>query len=285
MGDQIGLDIEPEEAAVGVAGEMALAQVLPPDFPLRTLLTFLPDVRLKHRLLAHSAEAMAVAVENGGAEALRAAEAALVPVRDDIKEIGECFAEPCDLANQLHKRMTGLRGDFLGAGEQAVKVVGQRIYAETQRLKRLVDDERRKRQEEADRQARETARKAAEAATAQAAPAPVVEELLRRAETAVAPPVGGLDEPVLGTLWTSAKWKARLVGTLPGGEARPKIAMLSEAQAKSLKQMLQAIVDGRAPLGLIDVDWGMADKLAKANMAVDGLERFDEGSTRAKARR
>lgn len=292
-GDLFEIEVEPEEpTAVAVVAQQEaspLSQILPPDFPLRTLLTFLPDVRLKRKLETSAAEALAVPVENGGKDALAKADAKLTEVRDGIKDVTACFEDPCSLANQLHKRMTGLRADFLAAGERAVDVVGRRIYAETQRLRKLEEAEKRRIQDEADRQARESARVAAEAAKQQAAPAPVVAELERRAETAVAPPVQTpVLAPALAGSTVAPKLRGRLVGTAEDGEPRPKLAEMNAAQVASFRALAKAVGEGKADLSLIEMNWSEVDRAAKAagvNLNVPGLESWDAGSVRAKGRR
>lgn len=296
--NQLGLlDIEPEPeldvalVPVVVGGEpesaMALLSSLPPDFPIQALLTFLPDVRLKQRVEAAATAALAVSVVVEGGLVL--ADEALVPVRDGLKEIASKFKDPVDLANQLHKRLTGLRADFTAVGEGAVKTVGQRIYAETQRLQRIADDAKRVAQEVADKAVRDAAAKAAVDAEKRSAPAAVVEALKERAATAVAPPVPTpAPVPVLANSAPTAKWRAKFVGTLPGSEPNPATKDLTGDQMASLMLLLRAIVDGRAPLALVDVNWSAANKKAGAEgttMCVPGLEAFDEGGTRAKGRR
>lgn len=293
--DGLLFDIEPEpepEPAPQMmtpapAAEVALMRVLPADFPLATLLTFLPDVKLKQRVDEAAARAMAVDVT--AADGLTLADEALVPVRAGLKEIDEGFRLPCELSNKLHKRLTGLRADFMGAGEDAVHVVGRRIYDERVRQQHAADEARRKAQEEADRAAREEARKAAEQAKQQQAPAAVVAVLEQRAESATARPVAApIAPPKLAHTTVVPKWKARLLGTMPGGEPNPATKELTAPQTAAMLDLLRAIVGGQAPLSLVEINWSNANKRAASEgktMAIPGLEAFDEGGTRAKARR
>lgn len=299
--DQLLFDIEPEPAiepaeapavltpaadeALAPAAIPALMRVLPADFPLATLLTFLPDIKLKQEVDDAAARALAIDV----AEHLAEADAALVPVRDGLKAIEEGFRLPCDIANKLHKRLTGLRADFMAGGEAAAKEVGRRIYAENSRRQQAADEAKRKAQEEADRQARDEAKRAAEQAKKSAAPAAVVAVLEQRAETATAPPVATpAPAPVLQHSTAVAKWKARPEGTMPGGDPNPATKDLTAPQQASVLRLLQAIVEGKASMSLVEVNWANANKRASAEgktMAIPGLEAFDEGGTRAKGGR
>jgi hypothetical protein len=287
-------DIEPEPEPAPrtiepAPAELSLMRVLPADFPLATLLTFLPDVKLKQRVEAAAAAALAIDVTAEGG--LVRADEALVPVRAGLKEIDEGFRLPCDIANKLHKRLTGLRADFMGAGEDAVRSVGRAIYNEHVRLQHLADEAKRKAQEDADRQAREEAQRAADQAKKSAAPAAVVAVLEQRAAAATAPPVATTaPAPKLQHSSAVAKWRARLRGTLPGADPHPATKELTLPQQEALLELLKAIVEGKpgASLALIEVNWATADKRASADgttMAIPGLEAFDEGGTRAKGRR
>jgi len=291
MADELEMEIEPEGAiAAELVRAIASTTVGPPigrvlggGFPLETLLTFLPDPKLKAR--ADRLAAAALAIEVKGLDGIAAADAALVPVRQAVGDIKEQFREPCDLSNQLHKRMTGLRGEFLYEAEGAVDQVGRRIYAETRRLEAIAVEARRKAQEDADRQERERARLAAEAAEKAKAPAPVVQELTRRAETAVAAPVPVAAPIAPANSTVAAKWKARLVGTTGGDDAEPATKQMSDAQRASMLLLVQAVAEGRASLSLLEINWSVANKRASAEgttMQVPGLEAYDAGGLRAK---
>ena len=294
MADELELEIEPEgaiaaelvEAIVGTTVGPPIGQVLGGAFPLETLLTFLPDPRLKAKADRLAAEALAIEVK--GPDGIAAADAALVPTRQIIGTIKERFRDPCDLANQLHKRLTGLRGEFLKAAEDAVDQVGRRIYAETRRLEAVAAEARRKAQEEADRLERERARLAADAAMKAQAPAPVVQELTRRAETAVAAPVPVAAPIAPANSTIAAKWKARLVGTTGGDDTEPATKQMSDAQRASLLLLVQAVAEGRASLSLLEINWSVANKRAEnegTTMGIPGLEAYDAGGLRAKRRR
>ena len=137
--------------------------------------------------------------------------------------------------------------------------------------------------------AKAAAQKAVDDATKHAAPPQVVEALKQRVETVTAPPVPTpAPVPALQNSAAVARWKARFVGTLPGAEAQPETKDLTGAQMVSLMALLKAIIDGHAPLALVDVNWSAANAKAKAEgttMAVPGLEAYDDGGTRAKGRR
>jgi hypothetical protein len=118
-----------------------------------------------------------------GAEGLQRADVALTALRTSLKAIDEHFEEPTRIANDLHKRLTGVRGEWQASGEAGGQDGRQRIFTEQRRLERLRRRRRRKAQAEADRKrTRGRPTRAAEAAKAQA-PAPVVEEMKRQAET------------------------------------------------------------------------------------------------------
>ena len=285
---QFQFDIEPDQSSPEtlVAEPLALAQALPPGFNLPALLRFLPDVRLKQRAEADATAALAIDVsaKNG----LLAADAALIPVRADLVEIEACFKDPTDLANQLHKRLTGLRADFCAAGKNAIEIVGRRIYTETRRLDDLAAEVRRKAQAEADRQTRAAAARAAQEAATHQAPPAVVEALKEQARVGTAPPVAAIETPVLPGTAMVQNWKARLLATPADAEPNPETKDLTEPQRAALLLLLRASVEGRAPLARIAVNWPAANDRAKAErttMRIDGLEAFDQGGTRSKGRR
>src|SRR5688572_24872334 len=155
--DNTLLDIEPEEEP---APRLALVedyqpeptqpveQVLPAGFNLRALLTFLPDIRLKQKLDADAEAALAIDITVPAG--LQAVDAALPNLRAQAAHIAECFEEPTSLANQLHKRMTGLRADFLKRGNEAVETLGLRLVREKRRRDAIAAEEQRKLQAKAD---------------------------------------------------------------------------------------------------------------------------------------
>lgn len=263
---------------------MALAKVLPEDFNLPQLLRFLPDPRLKQKLDAQAATALAIKVE--GEAGLATADRALVALRAGVKEIEDCFAEPTTLANTLHKRLTGLRADFVKNGSAAVSQLNSKVYMETRRIEAEKAQERRRNQDIADQEARESARQAVSEAAQTGLPQEVVQEMAKAAETATAPPVAPAPAPLLRGTTTVEKWKARLKGTLPEGEPNPAVKDLTTAQQAALLDLLAAIVEGHAPLAALkELDWGYLNKRAeseKTKLPLAGLEAFDAGSVRAK---
>ena len=84
------------------------------------------------------------------------------------------------------------------------------------------------------------------------------------------------------------KWQGRLIGTLSADEIHPSIKEMTELQRRSVLQLLQAVVDGKAPLAVVrDLDWPYIDKRCSAEttaMSLPGIEAFDAGSVRAKRR-
>ena len=289
----LGID-EPAHAIVepmpgDVVVGAGLSTILPENFPLLVLLRFLPDVRLKQRLDAAAAEATAIDVRTSP-ERLAYADQTLATIRAGIAEIDACFREPTSLANQLHKRLTGLRADFTKAGDEALAVVGRRIHAETQRLEALAEQARRAAQAEADRKAREDAERIARDAAKAKAPKAVVEQLRAAAATATASPVPTPQPaPRLEHSTTAANWKARLAGTPDDAEPNPEIAQLSVAQQQQVREICAKVAAGALPLATIaGINWPMLNQLAKAQkhtFAVEGFEAFNAGSLRGKPRR
>lgn len=275
----------PETRALVVADPPPISQALG-GFDIEALLTFLPDVRLKAALDVSAEQALAIDVQKDG---VAAADRAVADLRAQIKRIEQCFEAPTSLANQLHKRMTGLRSDFIKAGSDAASIVGTRIVAEQRRLKAIEDDARRKAQEEADRIAREQAARAAEAAQRQQAPPAVVERLQEQAKTATAPPVASPRRaPTLASSTVVEKWRGRFKGCEAEAVAQPETSEMSVAQLHQLRALLQAILDGTAPTTAIQVDWSYVNRRAaaeKTTFAIAGLEAYDEGGLRGKARR
>jgi hypothetical protein len=183
-----------------------------------------------------------------------------------------------------------MRREWLESGEAAVKTVGGRIYTEQRRLEAIEAEARRKAQEEADRKAREDAKRESEAAAKQNAPAPIVEELKRQAETATAPPVTTYagSAPVLRGNTAVGTWKCRLKGTPAEVEPNPKMAELTPAQRAQVRIAMQAVLDGKAPLTTFEINWPALNKRAvsdKSTLDIAGFESFEAGSVRAKGRR
>lgn len=278
-------DVNVVPVGVGLP-ELPIERVLDAGFPLAALLTFVPDVALKRELERACAAAQAVDVKaEGGLERL---DAALAEVRQAMKPITVGFEIPADLANRLHKRITGLRGDFLSVGEQTLRVRGKDLIDERRRRQAIADEARRKAQEEADRKARADAKRLAQEAQQSGAPKAVVTALKTQAKTAVAAPVASpVAEPKLSNSTTVANWKARVRGTLPGQEPNPKTSEMNEAQLDQVRALLRDIVDGKEPVTMVEVNWPAVNARAKAEkgtMRIAGLEAFDAGSLRSKGR-
>jgi hypothetical protein len=218
------LEIEPEPVIppTTALAPVGLMEVLPADFKLPELIKFIPNPAL--RAAADQAAAYALGVKVDGAEGIERADVALTALRSSVKAIGEHLEEPIAIANGLHKRLTGVRSEWCAQGEAAIKTVGGRIFTEQRRLETIAAEERRKAQAEADRVVREAARKEADAAVKADAPTPVVNELIRQAETITAPPVAApTPAPVLRGSTTVTTWKARIVGAPACEEPNPAI--------------------------------------------------------------
>jgi hypothetical protein len=279
--------VHPERPAV-------IESIEPPNLPvvsmldglsLQALLGFLPDVKMKRELTALADAALAVKVE--GKAGVEAADAALVPLRDGIKNVMACFAQPVSEANALHKRLTGLRADFIASGEIALDHVGRCIVAETRRLDAEAAAVERQTQMLADESAKKTAAAAVKMAEEQNAPPLVVEALKAQAEVATAPPVAlGNARPSLKGASISTKRKARLKSSPEGSEPNPATKDLTDAEIPSVMLVLQAIVNGKAPLSYIDLNWGIINRDANAGaFSVPGLETFEDGSLRKRPSR
>lgn len=302
--EQSDLDIDPETLTPTIIDEhatyeafdaphaLALAEILPADFKLSTLLSFLPDVRLKQELDALAAGAMSIVVS--GAVGVQTADAALPALRDGVKQIELRFdgtddaPGPTALAYALHKRLTGLRADFVKDGKSAIETVGRRIYVEQKRLDAIAAEERRATQDAADRETRAALDKAAEEASRNQAPAPLVEALREQAKTATAPPVASRGAPPLRHTSTVAKWRTRFVGTPADSlNPQPKTTELTTQQQEMCLRVLDGIRNGTVPLAAIQIDWSYLDRRAVKEMttlAIPGIEAYDEGGTRSKRR-
>jgi ribosome assembly protein YihI (activator of Der GTPase) len=286
---EIALEIEPEPSVPVVPAALvpALVEILPADFPLPALIKFVPNAALRAAVDDAATYALRLTVE--GADGLQRADVALTALRGSLKAITEHFEEPTRIAYDLHKRLTGIRGEWTASGDAAVKAVGQRVFAEQRRLEQLATEARRKAQDEANARAREEAKQAAAEAAKNQAPASVVEEMTRQAETATAPPVAApTPAPVMRGSTTVTTWKARIVGTPASDEPNPEIEQLTPAQRAKVLTLLAAIVDGKAPLAAVEVNWPYLNKRAKADkgtLAIVGIEAYEEGGVRAKGSR
>lgn len=280
---------ELEPAAVEVTPPVAapLMEVLSADIPLPTLIKFVPDVALRE--VAASAARYALSIDVTGPEGLARADSALTAVRSSQKAIKEHFAEPKGIANQLHKRISGIESEWLVDGDAATKTVGERVWREARRLEDIAAEERRKAQVESDRAAREQAKREADAAAQAHAPATVIEDLRRQAETTSAPPVPmPTPAPVMRGTSTVTSWKARPEGTTGDQEPNPDIDQMTPAQWASVVTLLKAIIDGTAPKQAIAVNYSYLNARAKADKStfvVPGFEAFEVGGVRAKGTR
>lgn len=281
--------IEPDDIDVALAtvvspAPMALAEVLPQDFPLPTLIRFIPDPALKAALDVAVREAGAIEVE--GPAGLQAADMASAHLRGAMRDIETHFAEPVTLANSLHKRLTGLRGEWVRPGLDAATELSRRMATERTRLERIAAEERRRQQEEANRIARAEALARAKAAEQAQAPPQVVEQMKAQAETVQAPPVPVA--PVVPTLahTTGTKtWKARVKGTPADAEPIPDTAALTPVQHLQVVELLKAIVAGDVPIVAVKLNDSYLNSRAKAEkqtLSIPGIEAFEEVGTRSK---
>jgi hypothetical protein len=277
-------DRQVAEALRDIDAVMPLVEVLPADFPLPTLIKFIPNVALLHA--AQQATAYALAVDVTGPEGIERADLALAALKESQKAILDEFVEPVEIANRLHKRLTGLRSEWSEPGEQATKTVGARVWAEKRRLDAIAAEERRKAQEAADAEARAAAKREADAAKKNQAPPQVVEELQRRVETATAPPVAPpIAAPAMKSNSVVTTWKARPKGTPADADPNPKIAEMSPGQLEAVREAMRAVLENRAPMTAFEVCWSVINSRAKADKQtfnIPGFEAFEEGSVRSK---
>lgn len=270
MSELFDLQPEPEQRALATVRSL-------PDFNIETLLTFLPDIKLKHNLEALTAEALAVDVKADGG--LELADEKLNELKSEIKATERCFDDPVAMANALHKRMTGLRADFCKAASLAVDEMSRRVYAETRRREQLAREEKQRQQAEADRLAREAAARARATAEKSGAAAPVLQQLDKMAKTATAPPVAGPPAPKL-TSSMSEKYEARLVAD--GGQPAA-VADMTEPERVAFSTLVEAVAEGRAPLSCLVPDWKYLNGRAKGEKTafqIAGLVAVDVGSVR-----
>ncbi len=270
-------DAEPDDA-------LAIAQVMPEDFPLQTLLRFMPDISLKRAV--ESAAAAVLAIDVTQPDGLTRLDAALPALRQAIVDSDAPFEDPVGWANQLHKRLTGLRGDFRKPGVDALETGNDRLRVEKRRREALDVEARRAAQAVADAQAKQSLAQAAKDAAARNAPKDVVAAMKREAKTAVAPPVYvPPSAPPLANTSVVDKWVCRLKGTPDDAEPNPDTGALSLAQQQQVRSIYRAIADGQVPLTAADLNWSYLNKRAgaeKTTFAMIELEAHNEGGTKQK---
>jgi hypothetical protein len=280
------LEIEPDPPADSPAAQDGLTAILPAQFPLATLLRFMPDVALKRRVEQRAADALAINVADE--DGPQRADKALADLRLAMDAALECFKDPTSLAHQLHTRLTGLRADFVSAGESALSVVGKRVFVEQQARKAKAEEERKRRQAEADAQAKRELEAAAKEAAARKAPKGVVAQLKAAAKTATAPPVATFSPAPLSSSTTVTTWKARFVDTDDDAEINPETCELTPAQQKAARDFFRAVAEGEVPLVCAAVNWSEVNRRANADRTtfeMAGLEAVEVGGLRAKRRR
>jgi len=291
---EFDLDVEPDPPIVGdvlppepeAVAARGLATIFPADFPLMTLLRFVPDVALK-RAVERAAE-HALRIDVTLSHGLTDADDAVVDVKRALAAVDAPFEDPVGLANQLHKRLTGLRADFKAAGVAAVETVARRIIDERRRREAVAAEQDRLRQAEADAIAKRDAELAAKEAAARGAPKAIVKDLKAAARAATAPPVATSAPPRLGRSTVVEKFKARLRGTPPGGEPNPAMNQLSLAQQQQVRRLMLAVAEGKAPLTVFEIDWAYLNGRAvsdKTTLDIPEIEAFDEGGLRSKPAR
>lgn len=285
-------DDEPLATKPVELGLATAAELLPADSPLPLLIRFVPNPALRVTADADAERLLALQVTDDPSCAQM--DQALARQRGHKTAIEQHFEEPTAAANRLHKTLTGQRSQFLERSEQAIKQGGDRIWNYNKRKEREVEEQRRRDQEEANRQARADAEREAEAAKAAGAPATLIEQLQEQAQTITAPPVTTPVTTPRETLRSnviSDTWKVRLEGTPASALVlQPeKTAEMTDAERASVLKLLKAIVDGKAPISLVRVDWTTANQRVKADkgtLAIAGLVAYEaSGGTRGKSTR
>ena len=283
------LEIEVPEpvAAVPVAPERTLVEVLAADVPLPMLIKFVPDLRFK--IAVQEAVDRAQSVNVTGSEGLAEADLALTDLRDAVKNALEHFREPVEIANGLHKWMTTRRAEWTGSGPETVTALGRRMFEEQRRLQKIADDAARREQEIADQAQKDAAAKEAKAAESAGAPQVVVEQLREQAKTATAAPVTKVPAALkLSGSAIVATFKARIKGTPGHADPNPQIGELTVEQVEQVRVLLTAIINGTAPMSAISLNWSYLNARAKADkktFSIAGMEYFEDGGARGKARR
>jgi hypothetical protein len=298
-GEEMGDELSPAQAESALSTAIsaiattraATSEVLPADFELPPAIRFVPNPELQIRAVEFATEISALQVTDN--DSCQRMDGLLARARLHDQRIDDHFAEPVDFFFARHRALTTQRNEFHGSLPEMVKTGGRRIYLFNQEQERKAADERRLRQEEADRQAREVAeQEAAEARKAQA-PAPLIAQLEEQARTATAPPVAATATAPRDTLKGSTvteTWKVRLANTRADASfLQPeKTADMSNDERASVLELLKGIVAGAAPMSLIRVDWTTANQLVKAHkgtLKIPGFTPYQDGGTRGKSTR
>lgn len=272
----------------------SIAEILPADFPLPVLIRFVP--RIEHKRALDKAVVYALGIDVVGREKLELADSALGAMRHCMNVIKRDFEEPAQIADQLHKGVTGVRADWLREAEAATKTVGTRVAKEKQKIDDAAAAERRRQQALADQQAREEAQARVEAAKKDEAPPEVVESLQSQANVARAEPV----RPPAGTAGASltlahsnvvTTWKARFAGTGQMGDddPHPEMKDWTDLHRAGMLALCKAVLDGHAPImALGEPNWQYLDARAVADqktLSIPGIEAFASSGARAKGQR
>lgn len=291
--DEPALDVAPDEQAAVLQVQLQpeplpLMQILPADFQLPALIKFVPDPAIKAALDQAVSYALALDIKGGGQPALDQADLAVTALSDALKAVDAHFEAPAAIANQLHKQITSVRGEWAKAGKEAKDAIGRAIYAELKRLTEADNERRRQEQEEANRKAREQAEAEAAAARKNNAPKQVVEQLQKRVETAVAPPVPVAAPTKLASTSIVTTWKARIKGTPVEADPNPDMAEITPEQRARVLELMADIIKGTQPITCFELNWSVLNARAKSDkgtLAITGIEAFADGGVRSRGRR
>lgn len=275
------VQLEPETAP--------LMQILPAGFPLPLLTRFVANPAIKARIDTALTYARSIAIDGQGREAIARADAALSELNASIAAGELHFKEPAQIADELHKHVTGTRGAWVNDAKAAVRAIGNAVWKENERLKAAAAAEQRRQQEEANDKARAEAEREAAEARKKQAPPQVVQKLEERAKTAVAPPVAPpTTAPPMTDNSVVTTWKARLASTPEDAEEQaPALTSLTPEEQADVLKLFAAIVGGRTDLlSLVSVNYTAINKLAVAQestFSVPGFVAYKTGGTRKKA--
>ena len=204
------------------------------------------------------------------AETFKEAAEFTLTLRAVKKEIDNTFDPIVKKAHEAHKEAVAQKKKVMEPVEQAQKIIDRKIgdfHAEQERIRKAEEDRLRKEAEEQARKEEEERRIEEAARLEQEGDSEMAEMIL---ESPIAPPV-----VVIPTVQTQAPKVEGL-----------SVTKLYKAEVFSLPQLVQAVAQGRAPIGLLEVNQtalnGMARALKEA-FSVPGCRVVVESSVRGRS--
>lgn len=291
--DDDGAEAAPETGSMDAKSLESVVSSYLPGFNLRGLLTFLPDPKLKAELTALVKAALGQDVTTDAG--LVYADTALCEIEKKVKAIEECFdgteanPGPTRLAGALHRRLTGLRADFIKDAVEAIKALGRKIGEERTRRERVAAEIKRADQERADRELRESMMQVVEQAEQSGMAEEVVEEIRQQAAVAKAPPVQTpAATPKLSTGMREL-WRARFRGC-EFEPFNPDVTEMTPEQQAQFRSICARVGSGEIKeLRVVSLNWSYLNSRAGSDKATfdlcPELEAFDKGApTRSRKR-